>query len=148
MIRTLLTSFTVVAVAGWMSAAQAQSSMQKSTAGTSSGTSASTSSGMQQMSQTECKQLWTKAAGRSKSLSKTRAMKYTNDFNAVDKNSNGKISRTEFLNGCKQGTVQRTASLNQNSPATTGSTSTGVTNKSGDSGPTSSGNSGSSSTSK
>ena len=143
MIRTLLTSFTVVAVAGWMSAAQAQSSMQKSTAGA--------SSGMQQMSQTECKQLWTKAAGRSKSLSKTTAMKYTNDFNAVDKNSNGKISRTEFLNGCKQGTVQRTASLNQNSPATTGSTSTGVTNKSGDSGPTSSGmsgNSGSSSTSK
>jgi hypothetical protein len=55
----------------------------------------------------ECDALWTKAKGN--------AAPYILNFEMVDKNGNGQISKREFKTGCNKGWVQKHASLPANS---------------------------------
>lgn len=65
----------------------------------------------QQLSQAECQSIWQKAdSSNSGSLTMTQAQPYVTDFKAVDTNSDGKLSRSEFDSACTQGKVHSTAS--------------------------------------
>jgi hypothetical protein len=62
------------------------------------------------MTQAECQSLWNRAdAGKSGSVSEAQAKAYVTDFKAVDANSDGKLSQTEFQAGCDKGQVHSSA---------------------------------------
>jgi len=107
-----------------------------STGGTTGSTGGAASGSAMQLSQSECESLWNQAdSGGSGALSPTPAQSYVTNFSRVDANSDGRISRTEFMQGCSSGQVQRSA--------TTG----GGTGTTGSTGSTTGGSSGSGSTS-
>jgi hypothetical protein len=60
------------------------------------------------LSEKECSDLWSKAAGRT-DLSAEQAKPYVTNFEQVDKNSDNKITNDEFSAGCKMGFVQQAA---------------------------------------
>jgi hypothetical protein len=81
------------------------------------------------MAQAECESMWNRAdSARSGSLSQSQAQSYVTNFSAVDTNSDGNLSRAEFLAGCDKGLVQSSASTG------TGSGSAGTGTGSGSSG--------------
>lgn len=140
MLRKTAGMLVVFLTAGSM-AAVAQTS--GSTGGTSGGsTSGSAGGSAMQLSQSECESLWNQAdSGGSGALSQTQAQNYVTNFSRVDANSDGRISRTEFMQGCSSGQVQRSATTGGGT-GTTGSTGSS-TSGSGSSGSTSGGSSGS-----
>lgn len=115
----------VVAVSAGSLAAVAQ------TGGT-TGTTPGGAAGMQ-LSQAECESLWNQAdSSGAGSLTQTQAQNYVSDFSRVDSNSDGRISRTEFMQGCNAGNVQRSATTG----GATGATGSGTTGGSMGSGST------------
>lgn len=73
------------------------------------------------MSSAECQAAWKKLdSGNTGSVSMAQAQGHVTDFKKVDANGDGKLSSTEFMNGCSQGMVSDTAS----SGAATGNTGT------------------------
>ena len=71
---------------------------------------AQTSTGGTQMSRADCQAIWAKAdASGSGSLSAVQAKSFVSNFKSVDANADGKLSSTEFLNGCQQGLVSDSA---------------------------------------
>lgn len=93
--------------------------------GASAQTSGTTTKG-QQMSQAECQSLWNTAdSSKGGSLTQTQAQTYVSDFKSADKNNDGKLSSTEFMDACQRGLVHGSASTGS-STGTGGSTSTGT----------------------
>jgi uncharacterized membrane protein YgcG len=67
--------------------------------------------GTMKMTQAECESMWNRAdSARSGSLSQTQAQSHVTNFSTVDTDSDGKLSRAEFLAGCDKGLVQSSAS--------------------------------------
>ncbi len=63
------------------------------------------------MSKADCQSLWGRAdASGSGSLTGAQAQPYVTNFAKVDTNADGKLSSTEFLNGCQKGLVHDSAS--------------------------------------
>lgn len=67
-------------------------------------------SGAMKMTQTECESVWNRAdSAKIGSLPQSQAQPYVTNFSAVDTNSDGNLSRAEFLAGCDKGLVQSSA---------------------------------------
>ncbi len=75
------------------------------------------------LNDSQCNQVWQQALNSNSgtggqngnagsSLTKNNASNYIANFAMVDKNNDGKISKTEFQAGCKNGWVQTAASGN------------------------------------
>lgn len=63
------------------------------------------------MTQSECESLWNRAdSAKSGNLPQAQAQSYVTNFSSVDTDSNGQLSRTEFMAGCDKGLVQSSAS--------------------------------------
>lgn len=66
--------------------------------------------GATKMSAAECQSLWNKLdTAKSGSVSETMAQPHVTDFDAVDTNSDGKLSQTEFQAGCDKGQIRASA---------------------------------------
>lgn len=75
------------------------------------------------MSPSDCQQVWKSLdASGSGSVTMSQAQPYVTDFKAIDTNSDGKLSASEFTAGCSKGLVHSTASSGAASGAS-GSTS-------------------------
>lgn len=62
------------------------------------------------LSPTQCEGLWKQAqAGKTGDLDIDRAMSFVSDFKVVDKDNNGKLTETEWSEGCKLGHVKSAA---------------------------------------
>lgn len=87
---------------------------------------AQTTGGGTQMSQAQCQSLWNRinTAGGD-SVTQTQVSNYVRDFQAVDANSDGRLSSAEFMAACSRGQVQDTAATGT-SPGTTGTPGTGT----------------------
>jgi hypothetical protein len=81
------------------------------------------------MNASECQAVWKKVdASGSESVTQAQAKPYVTDFKAVDTNSDGKLSSSEFNSACAKGLVQSSASGGAASGASgAGSTGTGTT---------------------
>lgn len=63
------------------------------------------------LSQAECEAEWKRLkTGNEASLSQAQAKGYVRDFKSVDANADGKLSATEWMNGCESGSVSGSAS--------------------------------------
>lgn len=83
--------------------------------------------GAMKMTQTECESMWNRAdSAKSGSLSQTQAQSHVTNFSAVDTNSDGNLSRTEFMAGCDKGLVQSSASTGGGTGTGSGSAGTGT----------------------
>lgn len=72
---------------------------------------ASAEQGYKKLSQADCQTLWKQAdASGSGSLSMAQSQAYISDFKSVDANADGKLSSSEFLQGCQDGHVKGSAS--------------------------------------
>jgi hypothetical protein len=60
------------------------------------------------LSKSECRAVWKQAISNTggKTLNISQAQPYVDNFYEVDKNGNGRISKTEFKRGCKNGWIQ------------------------------------------
>jgi hypothetical protein len=68
-------------------------------------------SGAIKLTQAQCTSLWSKIdSSRSGSVTQAAARPYVTDFKAIDSNSDGKLSRAEFMAGCNKGLVHDSAS--------------------------------------
>jgi hypothetical protein len=62
------------------------------------------------ITQAECSSLWNRLdAAKSGSVSEAQARAHVTDFKAIDANSDGKLSQTEFQAGCDKGQVRSSA---------------------------------------
>jgi len=119
MIRTAIAASLTLAFAAGAAFAQTSGS----TSGTTSGTA-------HKMSQSECQSLWQSAdSSKAGSLTQTQAQPYVSSFSAVDTNSDGKISQTEFMSACEKGQVMASGS-----GSTTGTTGSSTGSASGTTG--------------
>lgn len=91
------------------------------------------------LSQSECDSAWSKAGASGDSLTMTQAQPYVSNFASVDTNKDGKLSRSEFNQGCDQGLIKSSASTGAGA-----GTSGAGSSSSGASGSSSSGSSGTS----
>jgi hypothetical protein len=130
MLRKTAGMLVVFLTAGSMAAVAQTSGTTGGTTGSSSG---SASGSAMQLSQSECESLWNQAdSGGAGALSQTQAQNYVTNFSRVDANSDGRISRTEFMQGCSSGQVQRSATTGGgtgttgSSGSTTGGSSSGT----------------------
>lgn len=81
--------------------------------------------GQMQLTQSECESLWNQAdAAGAGALTQTQAQPYVTNFSTVDANTDGRLSRTEFMQGCERGQVQRGATTGAGG-GTTGGGATG-----------------------
>lgn len=113
--------FTTTASAILLALAASSSAFAQGTTGQQSGTS-----GAMKMTQTECESLWNRAdSAKSGSLSQAQAQTYVTNFSGVDTNSDGNLSRTEFMAGCDKGLVQSSASTGGGTGTGSGSAGTG-----------------------
>lgn len=144
MLRKIAGTFVLLAAGSVVALAQ--------TSGTTGGSS---TGGAMKMSQSECESMWNQADSTgSGALSQTQAQNYVTNFSGVDANSDGRLTRTEFMQGCSNGLVQRSATTgggtgaSGSSGGSTGSSSTGSTSGSSGTGSmgTTGGSSGSGST--
>lgn len=63
------------------------------------------------LSKAECQALWGRADSTGGgSLASAQAQSYVSDFSKVDKNGDGKLTKSEFVFGCKKGLVHDAAS--------------------------------------
>lgn len=62
------------------------------------------------LTQAQCESLWNQAdSAKAGSLTQAQAQLYVKNFGAVDSNRDGKISRSEFSQGCNAGQVESSA---------------------------------------
>lgn len=82
--------------------------------------------GQMQLTQSECESLWNQAdAAGAGALTQTQAQPYVTSFASVDANTDGRLSRTEFMQGCERGQVQRSATTGAGGGTTGGGTTGG-----------------------
>jgi hypothetical protein len=98
------------------------SSFAQGTTGQQSGTS-----GAMKMTQAECESMWNRAdSARSGSLSQAQAQSHVTNFSAIDTNSDGNLTRAEFMAGCDKGLVQSSASTGGGTGTGSGGAGTGT----------------------
>jgi hypothetical protein len=69
-----------------------------------------TPQGQMQLTQSECESLWNQVdSSGTGALTQSQAQPYVTNFGSVDGNSDGRLSRAEFMQGCDRGQIQRTA---------------------------------------
>jgi hypothetical protein len=114
--------FATMASAIALAVAASAPSFAQGTTGQQSG-----ASGTMKMTQAECESMWNRAdSARSGSLSQTQAQSHVTNFSAVDTDSDGNLSRAEFLAGCDKGLVQSSASTGGGTGTGSGSAGTGT----------------------